>query len=123
MEALNTAVGWINGIVWGPAMLVLILGVGFLLQVGLKFMPILKLGMGFGLLFKGREGSGEGQISPFNALMTALSATIGTGNIAGVATAVFLGGPLIEDGQMAGSMAILEVADMAAAEAWAAGDP
>ncbi len=93
MEALNTAVGWINGIVWGPAMLVLILGVGFFLQVGLKFMPILKLGMGFGRLFKGREGSGEGQISPFNALMTALSATIGTGNIAGVATAVFLGGP------------------------------
>ncbi|EBA14623.1 putative sodium/alanine symporter [Roseobacter sp. SK209-2-6] len=74
-------------------MLVIILGVGLFLQVGLKLMPILKLGMGFGLLFKGREGSGEGQITPFNALMTALSATIGTGNIAGVATAVFLGGP------------------------------
>ncbi len=56
-------------------------------------MPILKLGTGFSLLFKGRESSGEGQISPFNALMTSLSATIGTGNIAGVATAVFLGGP------------------------------
>jgi AGCS family alanine or glycine:cation symporter len=74
-------------------MLVLILGVGFFLQVGLKFMPIRKLGMGFGLMFKGREATGEGQITPFNALMTALSATIGTGNIAGVATAVFLGGP------------------------------
>ncbi|MFY0312498.1 alanine/glycine:cation symporter family protein [Leisingera sp. D0M16] len=93
MEALNSIVGAVNGVVWGPMMLVLILGVGFFLQVGLKFMPILKLGVGFGLLFKGREGSGEGQITPFNALMTALSATIGTGNIAGVATAVFLGGP------------------------------
>lgn len=93
MEALQNVVGQINGIVWGPLMLVLILGVGFFLQVGLKFMPILKLGMGFSLLFKGRESTGKGQISPFNALMTSLSATIGTGNIAGVATAVFLGGP------------------------------
>ena len=93
MEALNTLVSSINGVVWGPLMLVLILGVGFFLQVGLKFMPILKLGTGFSLLFKGRQGQGEGQISPFNALMTSLSATIGTGNIAGVATAVFLGGP------------------------------
>ena len=93
MEALNSIVGAVNGVVWGPMMLVLILGVGFFLQVGLKFMPIRKLGMGFGLMFKGREGTGEGQITPFNALMTALSATIGTGNIAGVATAVFLGGP------------------------------
>ncbi|WP_037255985.1 alanine/glycine:cation symporter family protein [Roseobacter sp. SK209-2-6] len=93
MEALSNFVGWVNGVVWGPPMLVIILGVGLFLQVGLKLMPILKLGMGFGLLFKGREGSGEGQITPFNALMTALSATIGTGNIAGVATAVFLGGP------------------------------
>jgi len=93
MEALSNLVGNINGIVWGPAMLILILGVGFFLQVGMKFMPILKLGTGFKLLFKGREATGEGQISPFNALMTSLSATIGTGNIAGVATAVFLGGP------------------------------
>lgn len=93
MEALSSFVGWVNGVVWGPPMLVLILGVGLFLQVGLKVMPIRKLGMGFGLMFKGREGAGEGQITPFNALMTALSATIGTGNIAGVATAVFLGGP------------------------------
>ncbi|TLP48157.1 MULTISPECIES: alanine/glycine:cation symporter family protein [Cohaesibacter] len=93
MEALNALVSSINGVVWGPLMLVLILGVGLFLQVGLKFMPILKLGTGFSLLFKGRAGQGEGQISPFNALMTSLSATIGTGNIAGVATAVFLGGP------------------------------
>lgn len=93
MEALSNFVGEVNGIVWGAPMLVIILGAGLFLQVGLKFMPLLKLGMGFKLLFKGREAGGEGQISPFNALMTSLSATIGTGNIAGVATAVFLGGP------------------------------
>ena len=93
MEALSNLVGQINSIVWGPMMLVLILGVGFFLQAGLKFMPIVKLGFGFKLLWKGRRATGEGQISPFNALMTSLSATIGTGNIAGVATAIFLGGP------------------------------
>ncbi|OUR74298.1 sodium:alanine symporter family protein [Methylophaga sp. 41_12_T18] len=76
-------------------MLVLILGTGFVLMVGLRFMPILKLGYGFKMLWRGRDRSqkGEGDISAFNALMTSLSATIGTGNIAGVATAIFLGGP------------------------------
>ncbi|MBL4638365.1 MAG: sodium:alanine symporter family protein [Proteobacteria bacterium] len=76
-------------------MLVLILGTGFVLMVGLRFMPILKLGYGFQMLWRGRatDQEGEGDISAFNALMTSLSATIGTGNIAGVATAIFLGGP------------------------------
>jgi len=95
MEFLNTAVGWVNGIVWGPLMLVLILGTGLFLQVGLKIMPIRQLGYGFKLLWQGRTPAAraEGDISPFNALMTSLSATIGTGNIAGVATAIALGGP------------------------------
>ncbi|WP_286237833.1 alanine/glycine:cation symporter family protein [Neptuniibacter halophilus] len=97
METLNSIIGAINGIVWGPLMLVLILGVGFFLMLGLRLMPLFKLGTGFKLLFEGRSSrQGEekdGEISPFQALMTALSATVGTGNIAGVATAVFLGGP------------------------------
>lgn len=93
MEWFEKSVNAVNGIVWGPAMLVLILGVGFFLQAGLRFMPILRIGTGFRMLLKGRDHQGEGEISPFNALMTSLSATIGTGNIAGVATAVFLGGP------------------------------
>ncbi|BBB26881.1 alanine/glycine:cation symporter family protein [Amphritea japonica] len=97
MESLTAIIGEINGIVWGPLMLVLILGVGLFLMLGLRLMPILKLGTGFKLLFEGRNtkkgDEKEGEISPFNALMTALSATVGTGNIAGVATAVFLGGP------------------------------
>ncbi|MEE4376522.1 MAG: sodium:alanine symporter family protein [Candidatus Competibacteraceae bacterium] len=94
MEAISNLVGQLNGIVWGPPMLVLILGTGLFLQAGLAIMPIRKLGFGFSLLWKGRKPEGgEGDISPFNALMTSLSATIGTGNIAGVATAIALGGP------------------------------
>jgi len=97
MELLTSIFKEINSIVWGPMMLVLILGVGLFLMLGLKLMPILKLGTGFKLLWSGRSSSAadqkEGEIPPFQALMTALSATVGTGNIAGVATAVFLGGP------------------------------
>ncbi|WP_207062974.1 sodium:alanine symporter family protein [Motiliproteus sp. SC1-56] len=97
MESLTGLISAVNGIVWGPMMLVLILGVGLFLQLGLRLMPIRKLGTGFRLMWGGRAArageDAEGEISPFNALMTALSATVGTGNIAGVATAVFLGGP------------------------------
>ncbi|GIU50018.1 sodium:alanine symporter family protein [Shewanella sp. KT0246] len=96
MEQVTAFVNTVNGIVWGVPMLVMILGVGLFLSIGLKLMPILKLGTGFKLLWSGRGESGKdekGEISPFNALMTSLSATIGTGNIAGVATAIFLGGP------------------------------
>ncbi|WP_118984999.1 alanine/glycine:cation symporter family protein [Photorhabdus sp. CRCIA-P01] len=83
----------INGVVLGVPMMVGLLGVGLFMQFRLSFLPIRKLGTGFKLLFERNHQRGEGQISPFNALMTALSATIGTGNIAGVATAVVLGGP------------------------------
>jgi|TARA_Y100001001_G_scaffold161625_1_gene186405 AGCS family alanine or glycine:cation symporter len=93
MEAIIALIGDINGIVWGPAMLALLAGTGLYLTLGLKLTPQRKLFYGFGMLWRGRKSSEEGDISPFNALMTALSATVGTGNIAGVATAVFLGGP------------------------------
>ena len=82
-----------NGVVWGVPMLIAILGTGVFLTIGLRFMPVLKVGTGFKRLWKGRKSEEEGDISPFNALMTSLSATIGTGNIAGVATAIFIGGP------------------------------
>jgi AGCS family alanine or glycine:cation symporter len=94
MEAFESFISSINALVWGPPMLVMILGVGLFLSIGLKLMPVLKLRAGFQLMWKGRTGAeSEGEIPPFQALMTALSATVGTGNIAGVATAVFLGGP------------------------------
>ena len=83
----------INGFVWGPVMLILLLGTGIFLTIGLKGMTISHIPYAFKQLFKGRQGSGDGEISPFNALMTSLSSTIGMGNIAGVATAIGLGGP------------------------------
>lgn len=91
---LQDAVGWLNGVVWGPPMLVAIGFTGLFLMVGLRLMPILHMRHGFRMLWRGRHATTqEGDISPFNALATSLSATIGTGNIAGVATAIFLGGP------------------------------
>ncbi len=93
MQAINDLISAVNGIVWGPLMLLLILGTGVYLMHGLAFMPLKRIAYGFRLLWQGREAKGEGDIAPFNALMTSLAATIGTGNIAGVATAIFLGGP------------------------------
>ncbi|NCF17611.1 MAG: amino acid carrier protein [Haliea sp.] len=86
-------VATINGWAWGPVMLVLLLGTGLYLSLGLHFMTVRRIPAAMRLMLQGRQGRGEGDISPFSALMTSLSATIGTGNIAGVATAVALGGP------------------------------
>jgi len=93
MQQLTDLITSLNGIVWGPLMLVLILGTGIYLMYGLALIPLRRIGYSFKLLWQGRKPRGEGDIAPFNALMTSLSATIGTGNIAGVATAIFLGGP------------------------------
>lgn len=93
MQTLSDFITALNGVVWGPFMLILILGTGLYLMYGLSFIPLRRIGFGFKLLWQGRRKTGEGDIAPFNALMTSLSATIGTGNIAGVATAIFLGGP------------------------------
>ncbi len=93
METLTNLITGLKDLVWGGYMLVLILGTGFFLMVGLRVMPLRRLGYGFRMLWQGRAAAGAGDITPFNALMTSLSATIGTGNIAGVATAIFMGGP------------------------------
>ncbi len=97
MELITTLLGELNGLVWGKPMLIMIFGTGIFLMLGLRFMPILNLKRGFKLLWQSRDTTGDkevkGEISPFNALMTSLSATIGTGNITGVATAIFIGGP------------------------------
>jgi AGCS family alanine or glycine:cation symporter len=95
MQALTDALNAVSGFVWGPVMLILLLGTGLYLTLGLRAMPIRRLGYGFRQLFAGRRERREdaGEITPFQALSTALSATIGTGNIAGVATAIALGGP------------------------------
>jgi AGCS family alanine or glycine:cation symporter len=75
-----------------PPMVIILLGVGLYFMVRLGFYPILKLPAAFAGLFKKSE-DGKGEISPFAALSTALSGQIGTGNLAGVATAITLGGP------------------------------
>ncbi|MFP4125849.1 MAG: alanine/glycine:cation symporter family protein [Alphaproteobacteria bacterium] len=95
MEAVSAFLDEASGFVWGPVMLVLLLGTGLYLTLGLKLLPQRKLGYGFRMALAGRAArpGEEGEITAFQALTTALSATIGTGNIAGVATAIFLGGP------------------------------
>lgn len=94
METLSNLLSTISGWVWGPVMLILLLGTGIYLTVGLRGIPQRKLAYGFSMLFAGRkETTQPGDITPFQALATALAATVGTGNIAGVATAIHLGGP------------------------------
>ena len=82
----------VNNFVWGPIMLALLVGTGVFLTIRLKFLPWRNLFYAVGMIFQKKEKH-EGDISPFQSLMTALSATVGTGNIVGVATAMVLGGP------------------------------
>lgn len=94
MHNLMTVLNTIDGYVWGRFTLVLLLGTGIYLTIGLRLATWRRILEGFRLLWHGRRGDDrQGDITPFQALMTALSATVGTGNIAGVATAIFLGGP------------------------------
>ncbi|AKM09553.1 alanine/glycine:cation symporter family protein [Croceicoccus naphthovorans] len=76
-----------------PPMVIVLFGIGIYMMAGLRFYPIVKFGSALTGLFKGRKGQGAGEISPFAALSTALSGQVGTGNLAGVATALALGGP------------------------------
>ena len=79
METFNKLMEAMNGIVWGPPMMILLLGVGGFLTIGLRFISLTKIGYGFRQLFKKRSGKAEeGDVSPFAALMTALSSTVGT---------------------------------------------
>ena len=96
MEKLNDIVAAIDTFVWGPVMLILLIGTGIFLTIRLKFLPWRNLGYALhSVLSKEARTTkrGTGDVSPFSALMTALAATIGTGNIIGVATAMFSGGP------------------------------
>lgn len=94
MNIVSEGVNFIDGVVWGPLMMVLLVGVGLYLQFGLRVVPIRKLGRGLALLGGHQPAKRtDGEISSFSALMTALAATVGVGNIAGVATAIASGGP------------------------------
>jgi len=97
MEGFDSAVGEINGpinsLVWGWPTVSLIAITGVVLMLGLRFMPLQRLPYGVRMMLEPSDSQNEGEISPFQALMTSLSATIGTGNIAGVAGAIAVGGP------------------------------
>lgn len=96
MEMIMKINGIINGIVWGPPILILIVGTGIYFTVRTNAFSIVKLGYVLkNTLMKmfSKENKGEGEVSAFQAVSTALAATVGTGNIAGVATAIAIGGP------------------------------
>lgn len=95
LTALEHWVGVAGGWVWGAPLLVLLVGTGIWLTIALKGLQFTSLfhSLYLALIKRKEEGEEEGDISHFQALMTALSATVGTGNIAGVATAIAVGGP------------------------------
>ena len=88
LDVLNS----IDSFVWGPPLLVLLVGTGILLTFRLRLLQLSKMARAFKLIFTARN-DGEGDIDSFKALCTALAATVGTGNIVGVATAIKAGGP------------------------------
>ena len=88
LETLNA----IDSFVWGPPLLVLLVGTGILLTFRLQLLQVFKLPQALGLIFSAKN-DGNGDVNSFKALCTALAATVGTGNIVGVATAIKAGGP------------------------------
>ena len=88
LEILNE----IDAFVWGPPLLVLLVGTGILLTFRLQLLQVFKLPQALGLIFSAKN-DGSGDVNSFKALCTALAATVGTGNIVGVATAIKAGGP------------------------------
>ena len=89
-------VGKVNGFAWGPIMLILLVGTGIYLSIRTGFIQFSKIGYWmrntFGKIFK-KQKAGEGEVTPLQAVTTALAATVGTGNIAGVTGAIVAGGP------------------------------
>ena len=95
VESIEAANKWLNGYVWGSPMIVLLVGTGVLLTVltGVVQFRYLWRALKEVLGKLTQPGGGEGSVRPFQAVATALASTVGVGNIAGVATAIFLGGP------------------------------
>src|SRR5690625_4449236 len=94
METIESILNQLSDFIWGIPLLVLLVGTGIYLTIRLGFLQIRSLPYALKLAFsRNRDKKSEGDISHFQALMTASAATVGTGNIVGVATAVVLGGP------------------------------
>ena len=92
MEGLIPVLDAIDSFMWGPPLISLLVGTGIYLTFRLKLLQVVRLPKALGLIFKAKN-HGEGDVSSFKALCVALAATVGTGNIVGVATAVKVGGP------------------------------
>ena len=92
LQKVNDFITWFDQVVWGPPLIVLILTIGIYLTVRMRFLQIRHLGKALKFMVKNEDG-GNGEVTSFGALCTAMSATIGTGNIVGVATALAAGGP------------------------------
>lgn len=93
MNQATAMIQRLDDVIWGPWMLYLFLGTGIFLMLRMHFLPIRRLGFALRCAFQKEERTEEDGISPFSSLMTELAATIGTGNIVGVAMAMTLGGP------------------------------
>ena len=91
-EAINSFLTKVDDFVWGPPLMILIIAGGILLTIRMGVLQVRKLPLALKWMVKNEE-EGEGEVTSFGALCTALSATIGTGNIVGVATAIGAGGP------------------------------
>ncbi len=92
LQQINELIKWIDDAVWGLPLIIIILATGIYLTIRLGLLQIRHLGKALKFMVKNEE-DGTGEVSSFGALCTALSATIGTGNIVGVATAIAAGGP------------------------------
>ncbi|MFC2287220.1 MAG: alanine:cation symporter family protein, partial [Selenomonas sp.] len=87
MENLIPLLNSIDSVLWGPPLITLLVGTGIFLTVRLRLLQVVHLPLALSLIFRARN-RGEGDVSSFKALCVALAATVGTGNIVGVATAV-----------------------------------
>ena len=92
MESILPALSAVDSVLWGPPLIILLVGTGIFLTIRLKLLQVLRLPLALRLIFKAKN-QGKGDVSSFKALCVALAATVGTGNIVGVATAVEVGGP------------------------------
>ena len=92
-EPITKAIFWASDFVWGPWTMALLLGTGLFLTLRYRFVQVTRFPEAARTLIPAQQEGARGALSPFQAFMTALGASIGTGNIAGVATAVVSGGP------------------------------
>ena len=92
LSQINSLLGTVDDLVWGVPLMVVILATGVFLTARMKLLQIIRLPLALKYMFM-NEDEGHGEVTSFGALCTALSATIGTGNIVGVATAIVSGGP------------------------------